>query len=173
MILITINISKFLETNLKMVEYQDDITNTKQHPNISIIVPTHEHPLKEQAKLADDLFWEKVNEENKEESEAEVVVTESVKEFNEEVKKFVTRFDKDFKEASRLMGLAAADEKKPFEEKYQARALLEAMTKDLEGKQEWLDQSMLIKCAKALLLNKLGSNYYDAEEISMSERHNQ
>ena len=71
------------------------------------------------------------------------------------------------------MGLAAADEKKPFEEKYQARALLEAMTKELEGKQEWLDQSMLIKCAKALLYNKLGSNYYDAEEISMSERHNQ
>ena len=47
------------------------------------------------------------------------------------------------------------------------------MTKELEGKQEWLDQSMLIKCAKALILNKLGSNYYDAEEISQSERHNQ
>ena len=156
-----------------MAYQEDDITNTKQHPNISIIVPTKEHPLKVQAELADDLFWGKVNEENKEEQEAEVVVTESVKEFNEEVKAFATRFDKDFKEASRLMGLAAADEKKPFEEKYQARALLEAMTKDLEGKQEWLDQSMLIKCAKALLLNKLGSNYYDAEEISMSERHNQ
>ena len=114
-----------------------------------------------------------MNEENKEEQEAEVVITESVKEFNEEVKKWVARFDKDFKEAVRLMGLPAADEKKPFEEKYQARALLEAMTKDIEGKQEWLDQSMLIKCAKATILNKLGTNYYDAEEISQSERHNQ
>ena len=114
-----------------------------------------------------------MNEENKEEQEAEVVVTESVKEFNEEVNKWVARFDKDFKEAVRLMGLPAADEKKPFEEKYQARALLEALTKDLEGKQEWLDQSMLIRCGKATILNKLGTNYYDAEEISQSERHNQ
>ena len=32
------------------------------------------------------------------------------------------------------MALPMADEKKPFEEKYQARDLLEVMLKDLEGK---------------------------------------
>ena len=69
----------------------------------------------------------------------EVVVTESVQEFNNEVKAWIIKFDKNMKEAIRLMGLPMADEKKPFEEKYQARELLENMLKDLEGKQEWLD----------------------------------
>ena len=118
--------------------YQDDITNTRAHPNISIVVPTQEHPLKAQALVFDQLFWDKVNEEVKEE-EVEVVVTESVQEFNNEVKTWIIKFDKNMKEAIRLMGLPMSDEKKPFEEKYQARELLENMLKDLEGKQEWLD----------------------------------
>ena len=71
------------------------------------------------------------------------------------------------------MTLPMADEKKPFEEKYQARDLLEKLLKDLEDKQDWLEQSQLIRCAKALIFNKLGQNFYDAEEISESERKNQ
>ena len=66
--------------------------------------------------MFDELFWEKVNEEVKE--EAEVIVTESVQEFNNEVKAWIIKFDKNYKEAIRLMGLPMADEKKPFEEKY-------------------------------------------------------
>jgi len=33
-----------------------------------------------------------------------------------------------------------------------------------------LEQSDLVKVVKALIYNRLGQNYYDAEEISESER---
>ena len=89
-----------------------------------------------------------------------------MKELRGDVKEWITKFDTTYKESVRLMGLPMSDEKLPFKEKYEAREMLENMIKELEGKQEWLDQSQLVKCAKALIFNKLGTNYYDAEEIS-------
>ena len=104
---------------------------------------------------------------------AEEILTDTVKEFRSEVKAWITKFDTTYKEATRLMSLPMSDEKLPFKEKYEARELLENMLKEVEGKQEWLDQSQLVRCAKALMFNKLGTNYYDAEEISASEKQNQ
>ena len=100
-------------------------------------MPTQNHPLDAQAAKLDELFWAKVNEESKE--EVEVVITDSVKEFRKEIKAWIVKFDENMKEAIRLMGLPMGNEKKPFEEKYQARELLEELIKDLEGKQEWHD----------------------------------
>ena len=59
-----------------------------------------------------------MNEEVKEDEDVEVVVTESVQEFRNEIKAWLVKFDVNMKEAIRLMALPMADEKKPFEEKY-------------------------------------------------------
>lgn len=61
----------------------------------------------------------------------------------------------------------AAQENKPFEEKYQARDKLLKLISQI--KTEW-EESLVIRCFKALLLHRLGTNYYDAEEISMGEK---
>lgn len=63
---------------------------------------------------------------------------------------------------------AASDEKKPFQEKYEAREVLETMAKEI--KEEWLAKSDVVKIVKALIYNRLGQNFYDSEEISESER---
>ena len=62
----------------------------------------------------------------------------------------------------------AATETKPFAEKYEAREILETMLKEI--KEEWLEKSDVVKIVKALIYNRLGQNYFDAEEISESER---
>ena len=72
------------------------------------------------------------------------------------------------KSAIVLMCKNAADEAKPFQEKYEAREILQTMASEI--KPTWLEQSDLIKVVKALIYNRLGQNYYDAEEISESER---
>lgn len=63
---------------------------------------------------------------------------------------------------------AATDITKPFAEKYEARTILETLAHEIQ--QEWLDKSSVIRAVKALIYNRLGQNYYDAEEISESER---
>lgn len=62
----------------------------------------------------------------------------------------------------------AADQTKPFQEKYEARTILETLTQEIQ--QQWLDKSSVMRAVKALIYNRLGQNYYDAEEISESER---
>ena len=37
-------------------------------------------------------------------------------------------------------------------------------------KDVWLEQSQIVRCAKAMIYCKLGVNYYDAEEVSESAR---
>jgi len=65
------------------------------------------------------------------------------------------------------MGKPAADETKPFQEKYEAREILNELINEI--KESWLTQSAVVKTVKALLYNRLGQNFYDAEEISESE----
>ena len=72
------------------------------------------------------------------------------------------------KSAAVLMCKNAADKAKPFQEKYEAREILQTMASEI--KPTWLEQSDLVKVVKALIYNRLGQNYYDAEEISESER---
>ena len=67
-----------------------------------------------------------------------------------------------------MMCRNAADETKPFQEKYEARDILEAIASEI--KPTWLEQSDVVRTVKALIYNKLGQNFYDAEEISASER---
>ena len=66
------------------------------------------------------------------------------------------------------MAEKAKDEKNPFAEKYEARQILEDMLDQIQS--EWEEQSDIIMVIKALIYCKLGSNYYDAEEISDSYR---
>jgi len=66
------------------------------------------------------------------------------------------------------MAMAAQDEKKPFEEKYEARKSLEELLKN-DHFMEVKDSSVM-KIAQAIIFHKLGSNYYEAEELSESER---
>ena len=53
-----------------------------------------------------------------------------------------------------LMCKAAADEKKPFAEKYEAREILESMLKEIKA--SWIEQSDVIKAVKAFIYNRLG-----------------
>jgi len=83
------------------------------------------------------------------------------------VKVWLLESELEFMSAIELMLQPAAEENKPFEEKYQAR---EKLNKLLDAiKPEW-EESQVIKCFKALLLHRLGTNYYDSEELSMGEK---
>ena len=84
------------------------------------------------------------------------------------MKTWLEHFDATMKASIVLMCKPAADEKKPFQEKYDAREFLEGLRDGI--KESWFEQSDVMKAAKALIHNKLGQNYFDAEEITESER---
>ena len=52
------------------------------------------------------------------------------------------------------MGKAAADETKPFAEKYEAREILTNLAAEIQD--AWLGKSVVVKAAKALIHNRLG-----------------
>ena len=85
-----------------------------------------------------------------------------------EMRNWLDGFDVEMKGALVLMCKSAADQTKPFAEKYEAREILETLLGEM--KQSWLDKSDMMKAVKALIYNRLGQNYFDAEEISESER---
>ena len=116
-------------------------------------MPSHDHPLLEKNKELDRLFWEKLassvgtasgEEEKKEEVSAEW----------REIKAWLTGFDTEMKAAIVLMCSPAKDERKPFQEKYDAREILQSLVKGI--KEEWLEQSDVVRIAKALIYNRLG-----------------
>ena len=76
-------------------------------------------------------------------------------------------FEPEFMESIALMLKQAEDETKPFDEKYQARDKLETLLEQI--KPEW-EKSQIIRCAQGLILHRLGTNFYDTEEISMGEK---
>lgn len=148
---------------------QGDVFSTVDAPknssaaNQEVAMPKHDHPLQAEAVALDSLFWAKsVGSEGTAEAE-ETKIEEEWR----EMKSWLSSFDAQLKAAVILMGQAAADESRPFQEKYEAREML----KDLcnEVKESWLGQSAVMKAVKALIFNRLGQNYYDAEEISESE----
>ena len=131
-------------------------------------MPTQEHSLEEQSKELDRLFWAKIEnkkEDNTEEAEAE---EKKVDEEWQAMRTWLETFDAEMKGSIVLMCKPAKDHTKPFAEKYEAREILESMLGQI--KQTWLDQSDVMKAVKALIYNRLGQNYFDAEEISESER---
>jgi hypothetical protein len=80
-------------------------------------------------------------------------------------------------EASELMEKVAADEAKPFDEKYKAREILQNLRKNeyLSDKYSKLpgadasdadaeNGSDVMRCALGLLMHKLGLNFYESEE---------
>jgi hypothetical protein len=89
-------------------------------------------------------------------------------------------------EADALMAKEAADEKQPFQEKYQAREMLQNLKKseyvsdkytklqsnDAENLSEGdsivsqSEGSDVMRCALGLIMHKLGLNFYDCEEIT-------
>jgi len=88
-------------------------------------------------------------------------------------------------EADALMELEAADEAKPFDEKYKAREILQNLKTNeyLSDKYTKLRDSAenvsennsmasvsqgsdIMRCALGLIMHKLGVNFYDAEEAS-------
>ena len=93
-------------------------------------------------------------------------------------------------EADTLMAKEAADEKKPFDEKYQAREMLQKLrmseyvsdkytklpkkSEDAENLSEGdsvvslSEGSDVMRCALGLIMHKLGLNFYDCEEVSES-----
>ena len=46
--------------------------------------------------------------------------------------------------------------------------MLEKLAKEID-KEKWYD-SQVVKCAHAFILHDLGTNFYDSEEISASEK---
>ena len=52
------------------------------------------------------------------------------------------------------MGQAAADQTKPFQEKYEAREIFNILCGEIQN--SWLEKSSVVKTAKALLHNRLG-----------------
>ena len=83
------------------------------------------------------------------------------------VKEWLLEFEAEFISSVALMIKPAADERKPFDEKYQARDKLITLLESI--KPEWAE-SQMIRCVQALILHRLGTNYYDSEEISMGEK---
>lgn len=73
-------------------------------------------------------------------------------------------------EITALMRMAAADEKQPFKEKYDAREKLSKLLVDMEdlGAKNWKD-SQVMNAARALINYKLGHNFWDCEENSAGE----
>ena len=71
-----------------------------------------------------------------------------------EMQNWLEGFDVEMKGSLVLMCKAAADETKPFAEKYEAREILETMLGEI--KQSWLDKSDVMKAVKALIYNRLG-----------------
>ena len=122
--------------------------------------------MEEQSKELDRIFWEKVN--AFEASEEEKNFDEGASDDWREIKNWLNFFDTQMKSAIVLMCRKAADEAKPFQEKYDAREILQKLADEI--KPAWLEQSDVIKVVKALIYNRLGQNFYDAEEISESER---
>lgn len=70
------------------------------------------------------------------------------------MKMWLDIFDAQMKGSIILMCKAAADETKPFAEKYEAREIMEGMLSEI--KQEWIDKSDVMKAVKALIYNRLG-----------------
>ena len=96
-----------------------------------------------------------------------------------------TEFQCKMEEADTLMDQAAADETKPYDEKYKAREILKnlKMNEYLSEKYTKLRESAenvsennstasvsqgsdIMRCALGLIMHKLGINFYDAEEAS-------
>lgn len=94
-----------------------------------------------------------------------------------------TEFQCKMEEADNLMDMEAADETKPFDEKYKARELLQNLKSNeyLSDKYTKLPQaaenlsdnnsdasvsqgSDIMRCALGLIMHKLGVNFYDSEE---------
>ena len=84
------------------------------------------------------------------------------------MKEWLNHFDAQMKGSIVLMCKSAADETRPFAEKYEAREILETLLSEIQ--ESWLEQSEVFKFVKALIYNRLGQNYFDSEEISESER---
>lgn len=88
------------------------------------------------------------------EDEEESKVAESVDQDWRDIKTWLTAFDTQLKGAIVCMGQPAADETKPFAEKYEAREILTTLAGEI--KESWLEKSAVIKAAKALIHNRLG-----------------
>lgn len=84
-----------------------------------------------------------------------------------EVKQWLVQAEVEFLEAIRLMLVAAAEENKPFDEKYQAREKLETLLREMQG---WWEEAEVVRCFKGLVLHRLGTNFYETEEMSMGEK---
>lgn len=126
----------------------------------AVVMPTHSHVLEESNMELDRIFWEKVNatdaaskQEEEEEEEKKGAEDEISAEWRE-IKTWLSTFDTQMKGAIVLMCRGAADETRPFQEKYEAREVLETMAKEIKA--EWLEQSDVVKIVKALLYNRIG-----------------
>ena len=100
---------------------QGDVFSTVEPPkqdsaaNQAVVMPTIEHPLKEDAAALDQLFWAKSVGPAPEPPAAGSEAEESKEESEwAKMRAWLVHFDLQYKSAIILMGKAAADETKPF-----------------------------------------------------------
>lgn len=120
------------------------------------------------------LFWDAIDKVNEEDLNQDNELT--LQKATELSVWLHTEFQCKMEEASSLMDKEAADEKKPFEEKYMAREILQNLrkneylsdkyTKIKDAQDVNVDEagSDVMRCGLGIVLHKLGINFYDSEE---------
>lgn len=134
----------------------------------ALVMPKQAHKLEAEATFLDSVFKKIVK---SDEIDQDEIPENCTQEEIDSMVEWLVLFDAQFKGASVLQNERAKDEKKPFEEKYKARELLETLLKEILD--EWAEKSQIFRVAKAVILNKLATNFYDSEEISESFRKNE
>ena len=114
-----------------------------------IAMPKHEHPLSPASEELDDLFWTKILQVQQDE-----LVSAEEQKIVDEMKSWLVQFDTQMKGAIVLMCKPSADETKPFQEKYEAREILETLRDEIKA--SWLEKTSVMKAVKALIYNRLG-----------------
>ena len=77
------------------------------------------------------------------------------------------RAEAEFIGAIQEMLKPAAEENKPFDEKYKARDTLNELLSDIKS---WWEEAETVRAFKGMVLHRLGTNYYETDEITMGEK---